>query len=229
MKKFIAVIGLLVFLNPATVFAGDSVYVKAGAGFFNLEDAGTDFNFQGSDYDVGDVSFDGGYNLNAAVGNSFANGMAIELEFSYNKADADKLEGREFSVKGLPVRSHDEDLRNSDVSIKTLMVNGLYNYKNSSAFTPYAGAGIGFGWINVDGKTTDFSETNFAFQILAGVEYALTDNLALSTGYRYLNAGEISDTGTITVSAAGLTVDHTDKYSLDLDSHNFEAGIKYSF
>lgn len=258
MKNFITLICLMFLLNPVAAFAQDAVdqvavaqdavaqdavaqvavaqvavakkslYVKAGAGFFNLEDEGLEFEYQGQEYDVAEISFDGGFNVHAAVGANLTNSLAVELEFGYNSADADKLTGKDFSYRGNSISGIDQSLDN-DVSIKTLMVNGLYNLKNSSSFTPYAGVGIGFGWIDLESNGGDYSETNFAFQLLAGVEVELTNSLALTTGYRYLDAGEISGTGSYLVTDGVNYAAGDGEYSFGLTSHNFEAGLKYSF
>ena len=231
MKKYIALIGLLIFLNPVTVFAGNDMYVKAGAGFFNLEDSDVGLNYQGTDNHIGGVNFDGGFNLHAAIGKYFDNGLAVELEYGYNQTDADKFEGREFVSEGISFISYDDDL-NYKTSINTLMVNGIYNLENSSSFTPYAGIGIGLGWVNIDSDYNDLSGTNFAFQLLAGIAIDLTDQIALTTGYRYLDAGEVTKDDSFTVYDRGtgaLLGSGEGEYSTDLQSHNFEAAIKYSF
>ena len=219
MKRFIALIGLIIFLNPVTVFAGDGLYVKAGAGFFNLQDSNVEFETQGINLSVGRRTFDEGFNIHAAIGKNFTNGFAVELEYGYNEAERDKKE-----VFNLDKDVFEVTNSYGAASIKTLMINGLYNYENSSSFTPYAGVGLGLGFVELSNEqskahnTHQNNDTNFAFQFLAGLEYALTDNLALISGYRYLNAGEV-----------------TQKYldfaevSLDLESHNFESAIKYSF
>ena len=63
MKKFIAVIGLIVLLNPVVVFAEDNLYIKAGAGFFNLQDADVEFGTLGQTFNAGERTFDKGFNI----------------------------------------------------------------------------------------------------------------------------------------------------------------------
>jgi opacity protein-like surface antigen len=233
MKKFIVLIGLMFLLNPMVVSAQEAVvkkgaYVKAGAGFFGINDADLAFNYQGTDYEIGKIENDMGFNLHTAVGKTFSNGAAIELEFGYNESDADKFRGEDFSAGGVTVHTFDAEL-DAETSISTLMVNGLYNLKNSSIVTPYAGVGIGIGWAEIEGSRGEASGTNFAFQVLAGIDIALTDRLSLLTGYRYLDAGEISEDGAFYLTDGRYIAAADGEYSFDLQSHNFEAGLKYSF
>ena len=219
MKKYIALIGLMVLLNPVTAFAVDNLYVKAGAGFFNLQDAELKFDVPGAEFDAGERTSDMGFNLHAAIGKNFAGGFAVELEYGYNEAKRDKKEVVD-DVTDTFIYTN----AYGEASIKTLMINGLYNLENSSSFTPYAGIGLGLGFVELSNEqsfhhnTHNNTDTNFAFQLLAGVEVELSENFALISGYRYLNAGEVTQTY--------LDVESV---SLDMNSHNFETSIKYSF
>lgn len=89
------------------------------------------------------------------------------------------------------------------------MVNGYFDLGTFAGFTPYVGAGAGY--LNVDwGDYTDAasavhpgrSDWRFAYQLSAGLAYALTTNLKLDFGYRYLDVGG----GDRYVDAAGTRV-----------------------
>ena len=81
----------------------------------------------------------------------------------------------------------------------TLLANVYYDFHNSTAFTPYVGAGLGlaFNYFGVDwkyhngtpGGSIDDRQTNFAWQVGAGVAYSFTDNMAVDVAYRYLDLG----------------------------------------
>lgn len=81
----------------------------------------------------------------------------------------------------------------------TLLANVYYDFHNSTAFTPYVGAGIGlaFNYLGVDvhdyatnmGYSCDDRSTNFAWQVGAGVAYSFNENMAIDAGYRYLDLG----------------------------------------
>lgn len=93
----------------------------------------------------------------------------------------------------------------------TLLANVYYDFHNSTAFTPYVGAGLGlaFNYFGIDvnygnhGYSMDDRQTNFAWQVGAGVAYSFTDNMAVDVAYRYLDLG----------------------YT-EVNSHNYETGIR---
>jgi len=118
----------------------NNLYFKAGAGFSVLGDSDVKFADSVDEYDIGEGTFDKGFNLNLGFGRKFNNGLALELEFGYNKADLRELKGREFTATHedaeYDILTRDQKLQ-GDVNVKTLMVNGLYNYENSSIVTPY--------------------------------------------------------------------------------------------
>lgn len=91
-------------------------------------------------------------------------------------------------------------------NIQTLLFNAYWDFHNSTNFTPYIGAGLGLAFIQVDGSATTYfhaenravsyekslgvrNNTNFAWQVGAGCSYALTDNIALDLGYRFMSLG----------------------------------------
>ncbi len=92
------------------------------------------------------------------------------------------------------------------VNVQTLLFNVYYDFRNSSKFTPYIGAGIGLAFtrahIDVNTSVLGFHETgsaeaystDFAWQVGAGVAYAITDNVSADLGYRYLGiSGSFDD------------------------------------
>ena len=77
----------------------------------------------------------------------------------------------------------------------SVMLNAYYDIDTGTKLTPYVGAGIGMarlkGSIKGDDANASKSKTTFAWQVGAGVSYAMTDNLALDAGYRYLRWKEV--------------------------------------
>jgi opacity protein-like surface antigen len=70
----------------------------------------------------------------------------------------------------------------ADLSTTTVLGNLYYDWANGSAFTPYVGAGVGYGWVDIDpGKNRD----GLALGLAAGVAVDLTQNIALDLGYRF--------------------------------------------
>lgn len=90
------------------------------------------------------------------------------------------------------------------------MVNGYADIGTWYGITPYVGAGIGMAYNRLSGVTdTGFaypgngagyptggylsngSETNFAWAVMTGLSFDVTQNLKLDLGYRYLDYGKI--------------------------------------
>ena len=74
----------------------------------------------------------------------------------------------------------------STINTTALMGNVYLDWSNGSAFTPYVGAGIGYGWVS--GPVND----GLALGLAAGVAVDLTNNLAVDVGYRFRDIGSSS-------------------------------------
>ncbi len=154
--------------------------------------------------DQGPSSFNTGWGVLAAVGEElnwgFAKGMRGELELGYRTADADP---------------------SGSLSAYTGFANVYYDFKNNSAWTPYVGAGIGAAYLDADNLALGTADDNgwaFAYQGIAGVNYAFTRNWSAQVEYRY-----VGSTDADLSSGAGPSADYA------LDSHNVVAGLKYKF
>lgn len=132
-----------------------------------------------------------------------------------------------------------EDTQNR-LSVNTLMVNTYYDFRNSSAFTPWVSVGLGYARIhhkatytdtswNKSGEVSDISalhysgyDNNFAWSIGAGVRYDITPDIALDLSYRYLDAGK---------SSLSYKDAEGDKYKSEADvkSHDIMFGVTYNF
>lgn len=74
----------------------------------------------------------------------------------------------------------------STINTTALMGNVYVDIKNSTAFTPYIGGGIGYGWVS--GPVYP-GNNGLALGLAAGVSVDMTTNLALDVGYRYRDIG----------------------------------------
>lgn len=70
----------------------------------------------------------------------------------------------------------------ASISTSAIMGNVYFDVKNDSMFTPYVGAGLGYGWVNGSGTPNGHG---LAFGANAGVSVDLTSNLAVDVGYRF--------------------------------------------
>lgn len=106
----------------------------------------------------------------------------------------------EFAMRGNSETEWSGVLGTSEMTFNstTLLANVYYDFHNSTAFTPYIGAGLGLAfnylgfdteYYNGDGYSMDDRQTNFAWQVGAGVAYAINENIAVDVAYRYLDLG----------------------------------------
>ncbi len=99
-----------------------------------------------------------------------------------------------------------------------VMLNGYYDFKNKTAFTPYVGAGVGLARIR--GRVTEIgakTTTNLAWQAGAGVSYTLNKQFDIDLGYRYLDNGNVK-------------LDYNDgKVDLKSKLHQVYTGLRFNF
>lgn len=121
-------------------------------------------------------------------------------------------------------------------NVQSVFVNMYFDIDTGTQFTPYVGGGLGVAIIDTDGKfkvtedgVTSFdnsasnSETNFAFNLAAGVGYDVTDNFTLDLGYRYADFGEGETGNVIDVSNVSL------KGEARIVAHEVLFGLRYEF
>jgi opacity protein-like surface antigen len=123
----------------------------------------------------------------------------------------------------------------SSYSAWLLLANAYADLGTYYGFTPYVGAGIGGAHVKwddlhntIDGVTTvhdGASNWRFAWAIMAGTAYCLTDNLKLDVGYRYtrINGGEMFGLAPDGPGGAGPGFD--DGFNV----HEARAGLRYQF
>lgn len=128
--------------------------------------------------------------------------------------------GAEFARKDK--LSHSAELevgftRDSEYGISIDVVPIMANYRFGVDFTPKVsldlGAGLGLAWnkLKYYGSSTD---TAFAYQALAGLNFNVTEKTSLCLGARYINIGE--------ATLSGITADVGDDISVEL-------GMKFKF
>jgi opacity protein-like surface antigen len=69
-----------------------------------------------------------------------------------------------------------------NANIYTALLNGYFDFKNDTRFTPFLGAGLGY----ADENASD-QKNAFAYQGIAGVSYSIDNNWALTAQYNYLD------------------------------------------
>lgn len=133
-----------------------------------------------------------------------------------------------------PPNDFDDPLHTS-IHSYTLMFNLYYDLGNFAGFVPYVGAGVGAAYHRVG--ETYFTENPalinriegnndiaFAWNVMAGVGYQISERAILDFGYRYIDMGK-AESGR--VDSAGF-VNPAVKFD-NIDAHEFKLGLRYHF
>lgn len=212
MKKIaLTAVALAALLSAQPAKADDwrqGLYIKGGLGYTVSQD---------QDYADGvnarETEIDDGYLVQGAVGYDY--GMVrseVELSYRRNEVDGHQFNGAALANPG------------GDATSFAGMVNGYVDIPTGTIVTPYVGLGVGFARVDADGYDTsgtdflDDGETAFAYQGMAGLDFAIDDTLSFYTEYKYFAVDNLE-----TRTVAGNSSD------LDYDNHAFTAGLRYSF
>ena len=177
-------------------------------------------------------------NISAAIGFDFSKVSKVnaraELEYTYkDKATfAPNISSAIFNGVEVQAPEGFPSFLVNELRTQSLMLNGYYDFKNKSKFTPYLSAGVGVSRIenkvsinpeffgDSENITTD-TNNNFTWTAGAGVAYKVTENVALDLAYRYVDAGETD----VSQSIGGIKLKNT----ADLVSHDYSLGVRYNF
>ena len=153
------------------------------------------------------TTFSTGVPLNAAVGYDFGDART-EFAIGYENYGIDTI------TVGTTKYKASDYTDSANGSAWTFMANGYMNLARGNDITPYAMGGIGFAKLKesakVSGVTVSSDETNFTWQIGAGIGFKLSKNVTGDLGYRYLKP-------------TGLD------YNGSINMHHILAGVRYGF
>jgi opacity protein-like surface antigen len=155
------------------------------------------------------TEFDMGYNIAAQVGHRFGGGFRIEGEFTYNRAGIDRHSG--VSVGGTDIDAVDASVLTRGTTVGAtvgtvvdsgigkqesygVFANAYYDFNSEGSFQPYVGGGIGGQRVKFDYRPSDIdvgqgSDTNFAWQLMAGATYKIGPGMEIFGQYNYRDAG----------------------------------------
>lgn len=211
MKKKISTIACCaMLLSISTIaYSAEGPYVNANLGLAIPTDSDmTDSTLPAITIDI---EADTGLALGVAAGYDFGiYNVRLECEIAYQKNDLDKA-----SLWGVDV-----DLT-GDTSSLALLVNGYYDFANDSAFTPFISAGLGFAKVEVNDLNVPGSgipsysddDTVFAYQVGAGVGYAVNEKVSVDVKYRYCATSD----------------PEFDTTEIEYSGHNLYAGVRVGF
>lgn len=169
------------------------------------------------------IDVDPGIAVLGSAGYNFSDhNIRTELELGYRNNDVGGISGAS-NVSG-------------DINVYSVFANALYDFKNNSKFTPYAGAGFGFLWFDADKVANVFATSDSpgrldgtklepAIQGILGGSYPLNENLDLFAEYHYVKALGSFDKYNVRFDDNSTTKAELEDY----DTHSVFAGIRYRF
>ncbi len=136
-----------------------------------------------------------------------------------------------------------------NVSSIVAMVNGYVDLGTFWGVTPYVGVGLGVAHNRLSGLTDngfvytttgagvtgsptggyflDGRKTNFAWALMAGLGYSVSQNLKLELGYRYMNLGKVTSGASRCFGAVGFSACDFKISSNRVDSHDVRLGMRW--
>ena len=242
-KLLIAAAATALMAAPSLAFAQDNKddagwYLRGNAGY------GTHSDTDLSEGIVGDVESEGNVAGSVGVGYDFGNNWRAELDgFSL------------FTDLGAVGQA---DASFAKVRTEALFLNALYDFDDFGAWQPFVGAGVGFvsntanvsahDFVNAaslinnsacfgpiaatpgQGRTCEVSHVDqgIGWQLLAGLGYAVSDNLTWDTQYRYFDSGSADFSGTV-LNAVTQTQAPINVQFDNISGHSLLTGFRYRF
>ncbi|MDR1463263.1 MAG: porin family protein [Azoarcus sp.] len=212
MKKSLFVLSGVLLAMFAGSAGAESVVPYAA---IKVGQAQTDWKHHWKDNGVkyrGSYSDSAGF-VSVAGGVDFAGPLRAELEYSIF---GDQKDSKQTMLYRPGYYYQRYDIKEK-LEFQTLLVNGYWDFKNSTSLTPYVGVGLGLAYINATGRATapgapsvhtSLKGVASAYNAAVGVAWSLNDSLSLDVAYRYL----------------GINVD-----KIDLEQQQVQVGVRWGF
>jgi len=156
----------------------------------------------------GDFELDRAPSFAGALGIRLSNQLRMEAELSYRNAGLANV-----AISGVGSLN-----TGGEIESTMLFANAYYDFDVPWSVQPFIGAGLGYAWhagkfsdqtaqlANVSGK-----DSNFIWNVAAGMKYRMRPDLALTGGYRYMDSFDLE----------------FGSYDLDYSSHEFRLGLEW--
>jgi opacity protein-like surface antigen len=169
------------------------------------------------------IGVGGGYQYN----NWFRTDMTVDYEELYSRSN---LNYRFVPCPGAPAQPCLPYPRATARTI-AILSNAYFDLGNWGGFTPYVGAGVGadiqlqetqLNWYNANiALVASLPQTNtrywrFAYALMGGVAYDLTDHIKIDLGYRWINLGDFT----------GLNL-FNNLVTRNVNAHQLRLGFRY--
>ncbi|WP_237154486.1 outer membrane protein [Oryzibacter oryziterrae] len=229
---------------PLTSTGGWYLRGDIGYKYYNAPKASISNPQFGNDTFVGhtamwDEGLRGAFDVGIGAGYQFNDYLRADVTLDYETPA--KFDGNLYCPGGCPDGAPNGSnnlgysIESAKITSWSALANVYADLAHMNGFTPYIGAGAGISYLETSGIQSDSNpgvkypgagKTNFAWALMAGVSYALTDQLSLDLGYRYLNLGDaqsgvIEDGVTDNPHSARLKYDN-------IDAHEVRLGVRYT-
>jgi opacity protein-like surface antigen len=235
MRKYLMAATVLAAVATPAFAAADGPYVGVEGGVTFPQSTDLDVILNNTSvtpntsatYDNGyKVKYKTGYDVDAILGYKLGI-FRLEGEAGYKRAkvkslgvsaplvtDVGTASGTTATVADFAVGNH--------IGIKTLMANALLDSNfGDSRFGGYVGGGEGRAWASFSGD----KDNAWAYQGIAGLRYAATDNVDVGLKYRYFRTGKLGFNDGFTVNGTNFATTAKGNY----DSHSLLASLVYNF
>ena len=186
-KTVLTVAALAVLAVPlSSTGAEKSFYIQGNLGLGIALDTDVEMSLA-SGAETAKASYDAGFVTTWAWGYSFNDMLRTEIEYGWQKNDLDRL-------------SYSNEYGNfsqGDLKTQTYMTNGYFNAETGSPWSPFVGAGIGFAKVelNTPGLGSADNDATFAYQLMAGVAYSITEVIIIDAQYRFVGSDDATLSG----------------------------------
>lgn len=165
-----------------------------------------------------------GIDADIVVGYDFG-GFRLEAEGGYKRASYDSLTVvNPAIVPGVTVPVGTVVENEDDLSVFSGMINGIVEFGPDDGLQLFAGGGVGFASVDLPvevagvGTIIDDSSTDFAWQLIGGLRFPVSDRIDLGLKYRYFVVDEFEFDNT-----AGTPLE------VDFQTHSVMASVLYNF
>ena len=227
MRKLAIAVALSSTVLATPALARDGAwYVGGDFGAMIVEDVEFDV---GTTEDAIIVDHEYGFDGSGFVGYDLG-AFRLEAEVAYKRADIDEIE----TLIGLPgaigqgraIPQTFVDAGGGNTTALSFMINGMLDFGDDDGVSGFLGGGVGVARVNFNnqrqfsnqGAFIDDSDTRFAWQLLAGVRQAISDNVDVTVRYRFFNVSDLEMIG-----FPGST------YVTRLRTHSFLGGLTFNF
>ena len=166
-----------------------------------------------------DISEDDSFDVDDKVaGASFSIGASVATEAGALRAELEYNKNGNNKKSYLVTDGVDDFNAKFKVETQAIMLNGYYDINTNSKLTPFISAGIGYAKVKtslyLDGeKQGSIDKNNFAWQLGFGAGYAVSNNVTIDAGYRYIDYGDFTD----------------DETKVEASAHELYVGARYAF